>query len=244
MPSATNQATPSIPGVQPLEVVMLIYPGMTMLDVIGPQNVLGLAGRTHLIWKSLDPVVSDTGVSLNPSGTFATCPRDVDVLFVPGATNNNALMQDEETLAFLREFEASARYITSVCTGSLLLGAAGLLKGYSSTCHWAYMDILRDLGIEASNERVHRDRNRFSGGGVTAGIDFGLTLLSELRGEELARTIQLGLQYSPEPPFVSGLPHEAGPEITRNMLGLIHGVIEEGREIARNVSRRNGSQSG
>ena len=241
MPNTTSQKTPSMPGVPPLEVVMLIYPGMTMLDVIGPQNVLGLAGRTHLVWMSLDPVVSDTGVSLNPSATFATSPRDVDVLFVPGATNNNALMQDGETLAFLREFETSARYITSVCTGSLLLGAAGLLEGYSSTCHWAYMDILRDLGIEASDERVHRDRNRFSGGGVTAGIDFGLTLLSELRGEELARTIQLGLQYSPEPPFVSGVPHEAGPEITRNMMGLIHGVIEEGREIAQDVRRRNGS---
>lgn len=222
-------------GIKPLEVVMLIYPGMTLLDLAGPQCVLGLNGRTHLVWKTMEPVVSDTGVSVNPSATYETCPRDVDILFVTGAINNHWLMKDEETLAFLREVAQNARYVTSVCTGSLLLGAAGLLDGYQSTCHWAYMDILRDLGVDSSDDRVVRDRNRFSGGGVTAGIDFGLTLLAETRGEAVAKMVQLGIQYSPEPPFVSGLPHEAGPEVTAMMSGLLTDVIAEGREIARDV---------
>ena len=233
--SATPSPTPE--GPMPIETAMLVYPGMTMLDMAGPQCVLGLTGRTHLAWKTLEPVVSDTGVSVNPSVTFGDCPRDVDVLFVPGATDNHQLMQDEEALAFLRSFASSASFITSVCTGSLLLGAAGLLDGYASACHWAFMDVLRDLGIDARDDRVCRDRNRLSGGGVTAGIDFGLTLLAELRGEEVAKTIQLGMQYSPEPPFVAGVPAEAGAEITRNMQGIIGQVVENSRATARSMRR-------
>ncbi len=237
MPSSPTTPGASPPGPVPIETAILIYPGMTMLDVAGPQCVLGLTGRTHLAWKTLEPVVSDTGVSVNPSVTFEDCPRDVDVLFVPGATDNHQLMQDGETLAFLRSFASDTRYITSVCTGSLLLGAAGLLDGYASACHWAFMDVLRELGIDARDDRVCRDRNRLSGGGVTAGIDFGLTLLAELRGEELAKTIQLGMQYSPEPPFVAGVPAEAGPEITRNMQGIIGQVVEDSRAVAREMRR-------
>ncbi len=231
-------------GAKPLEIAMLIYPGMTLLDMAGPQCVLGLHGRTHLVWKTLEPVLSDASVSVNPNATFESCPRDVDVLFVPGAINNNLLMQDHETLGFLREVGERARYVTSVCTGSLLLGAAGLLDGYKSTCHWAYMDLLRELGVEASDDRVVRDRNRFSGGGVTAGIDFGLTLLAELRGEAFARMIQLGIQYTPEPPFAAGLPHEAGPEVTAAMMGLLKDVLAQGREIARDVGSSRVRNSG
>lgn len=224
--------------IAPLQIAMLIYPGMTMLDVAGPQCVLGLLGKTHLAWKSLEPVISDTGMSVNPNATFETCPREVDVLFVPGATNNNRLMEDDETLAFLGGFKDSARYITSVCTGSLLLAAAGLLDGYASACHWAYMDILRALGSEAREDRVVRDRNRLSGGGVTAGIDFGLTLLAELRGEELAKMIQLGIQYAPEPPFDAGLPHLAGPKVTGMMTELLGEIIPNGVAIARSLRSR------
>lgn len=219
----------------PLRVAMLIYPGMTALDVVGPQCVLGLVGETHLVWKTLDPVVSDTGISMNPNSTFATCPREVDVLFVPGATNNSWLMEDQETLRFLAEFKDSARYITSVCTGSIPLAAAGLLDGHQSACHWAYMDILRALGVDALEGRVVRDRNRFSGGGVTAGIDFGLSLLAELRGEDVARMIQLGIQYAPEPPFDAGLPHLAGPKVTAMMTGLLGSIIPDGIAIAQSV---------
>lgn len=219
----------------PFTVAILIYPNMTLIDFAGPQNVLGFTGRTHVVWKSLEPVVTDTGVSINPDTTFETCPRDVDVLFVPGAVDNVRFMQDEDVLAFLRELGASARYVTSVCTGSLLLGAAGLLDGYKAASHWAFLDVLRDLGVDASTARVTRDRNRFSGGGATAGIDFGLTLLTELQGEQVAKMVQLGIQYSPEPPFRSGHPDEASPEVLGMANGLLDPVVAEGHRIALEV---------
>lgn len=230
----TNPPAPQ-PAQTPLETAMLIYPGMTLLDMAAPQLILGLNGHTHLVWKRIEPVISDTGVSINPSVTYGDCRREVDVLFVPGATDNHWLMKDEETIEFLREVGRTARYITSVCTGSLLLGAAGLLDGRKSACHWAYVDILRDLGVEACDDRVVRDGRYLSGGGVTAGIDFGLSLLAELRGEAVAKMIQLGIQYSPEPPFVAGLPHEAGPDVTAMMKGLLADTVKAGRDIAREV---------
>jgi cyclohexyl-isocyanide hydratase len=198
---------------QPLSIGILIYPNVTQLDATGPAQVLArVPGSTlHMIWKTRDPVPTDAGFSIVPTTSFADCPQ-LDVICVPGGGGQVALMTDLETLDFLRRQAATARYVTSVCTGSLILGAAGLLKGYRSACHWAWRDMLKDFGAIPVGERVVRDRNRISGGGVTAGIDFGLTVAAELAGEEVAKSIQLVLEYDPQPPFDSGSPEKAGPE--------------------------------
>jgi cyclohexyl-isocyanide hydratase len=197
----------------PIAIGILIYPNLTQLDATGPAQVLArVPGATvHMIWKTRDPIPTDAGFSIVPNTTFADCPK-LDVLCVPGGGGQVALMTDPETLDFLRKQAATARYVTSVCTGSLVLGAAGLLKGYRSACHWAWREMLSDFGAIPVAERVVRDRNRISGGGVTAGIDFGLTVAAELAGEEIAKSIQLVLEYDPQPPFDSGSPEKAGPE--------------------------------
>ena len=160
-----------------------------------------------------------------PTTTFADCPK-LDVICVPGGGGQVALMTDEETLDFLRKQAATARYVTSVCTGSLVLGAAGLLKGYKSACHWAWRDMLPAFGAIPVAERVVRDRNRISGGGVTAGIDFGLTVAAELAGEEVAKSIQLVLEYDPQPPFDSGSPEKAGVERVKRIRERLSGMLE------------------
>jgi cyclohexyl-isocyanide hydratase len=197
----------------PVQIGILLFPNVTQLDATGPAQVLArVPGATlHMVWKTRDPVPTDAGFSIVPTTTFADCPQ-LDVVCVPGGGGQVDLMADAETLDFLRKQAAGARYVTSVCTGSLVLGAAGLLKGYKSACHWASRDLLKAFGAIPVAERVVRDRNRISGGGVTAGIDFGLTLAAELAGEEVARTIQLVLEYDPQPPFDSGSPEKAGPE--------------------------------
>ncbi len=217
----------------PIEIGMLLYPNMTLLDLAGPQAALGIHGRTHLFWKTLDPVLTDSGVTLMPTATFADAPAALDVLFVPGGAGTVDAMKDEAINAFLAERGRDARYITSVCTGSLLLGTAGLLDGYRAATHWAAYDILDALGIEAGHERVVVDRNRFTGGGVTAGIDFGLTLLAELRGEEVAKMTQLMLEYDPAPPFATGHPRNAGPELVAAVKAMVGDPMAEGIEIAR-----------
>ena len=179
----------------------------------------------HMIWKTRDPVPTDAGFSIVPTTTFADCPQ-LDVICVPGGGGQVALMTDPETLDFLRQQAATARYVTSVCTGSLVLGAAGLLKGYRSACHWAWRDMLSDFGAIPVAERVVRDRNRISGGGVTAGIDFGLTVAAELAGEEVAKSIQLVLEYDPQPPFDSGSPEKAGPERVKRLRERLKPVLE------------------
>jgi cyclohexyl-isocyanide hydratase len=198
---------------EPVQIGILLYPNVTQLDATGPAQVLcRVPGATlHMIWKTRDPVPTDAGFSIVPTTTFADCPQ-LDVICVPGGGGQVALMGDPETLDFLRKQAATARYVTSVCTGSLVLGAAGLLKGYKSACHWAWRDMLKDFGAIPVAERVVRDRNRISGGGVTAGIDFGLTVAAELAGEEVAKSIQLVLEYDPQPPFDSGSPEKAGVE--------------------------------
>jgi cyclohexyl-isocyanide hydratase len=202
----------------PLKVGMVLYPGLTLLDLVGPQTALAIQATTHLVWRTLEPVVSDSGVALVPTATFDTCPQDLDILFVPGGMGTAGAMENPELLTFLRERGATARYVTSVCSGALLLAAAGLLDGYRATTHWATLDFLRNLGVETVKARVVVDRNRFTGGGVTAGIDFGLTLLAHLRGEDTAKRIQLMMEYDPEPPFDAGSPEGAGPELTARVL--------------------------
>lgn len=218
----------------PLKAGMLIYPGFTLLDLARPQAVLGMQAETYLVWKTLDPVPSDSGLTLNPTHTFAQVPDHLDVLFVPGGFTTSTQMADDEVLDFLIEAGATVRYVTSVCSGALILGMAGLLDGYRAATHWAVYDVLKAMGIETSPDRVVIDRNRMTGGGVTAGIDFDLTLLAELRGEDVAKITQLMIEYNPKPPFNTGYPDAAGPE----MVAMVHAAmgdtpLKTGIEIAK-----------
>jgi cyclohexyl-isocyanide hydratase len=224
---------------QALHIGILIYPNVTQLDATGPAQVLArVPGATlHMIWKTRDPIPTDAGFSIVPNTTFADCPR-LDVICVPGGGGQVALMTDPETLDFLRRQAATARYVTSVCTGSLVLGAAGLLKGYRSACHWAWRDMLSDFGAIPVAERVVRDRNRISGGGVTAGIDFGLTVAAELAGEEVAKSIQLVLEYDPQPPFDSGSPEKAGPERVKRLRERLTATLETRRKANAEAAAR------
>lgn len=206
----------------------LLFPHVTQLDLTGPAQILGRVpgARVHLLWKSLDPVPTDVGFSINPTTTFEDCPQ-LDVLCVPGGFGIEALLDDAATLGFLRRQGEGARYVTSVCNGALVLGAAGLLRGYRSACHWLWRDYLPRYGAIPVAERIVRDRNRMSGGGVTAGIDFGLALAAELAGEETAKTLQLAFEYEPQPPFDCGSPERAGPERVARLRAL------QGERIAR-----------
>lgn len=218
----------------PLTFGMLLYPGFTLLDLAGPQTVLGMHGRTLLLWKNLEAVATDSGVSMNPTTTFGDCPGDLDVLFVPGGMGTVAAMKDPEVIEFLDRVGPTARYVTSVCTGSLLLAAAGLLKGYKSATHWAFYDALRASDATAVGERVVSDRNRCSGGGVTAGIDFALTLLAQLRDEPTAKLTQLLMEYDPQPPFDAGTPDTAGPQLTQ----IARSMMDELNQAAVAIAQR------
>jgi len=200
---------------------MLLFPKITQLDLTGPYEVLSRVpgAQLSLLWKSVDLVTSGTGLTMLPTMTFADAPQ-FDVLVVPGGAGVIPLLRDRETLDFLRRQAASARYVTAVCTGSLLLGAAGLLEGYAATTHWAYHELLAPCGATPVHERVVVDRNRITGGGVTAGIDFAFRLVAELCGDDVARGIQLGLEYDPEPPFRAGTPARAGEALTALVRGL------------------------
>jgi len=223
----------------PIAIGILIYPNLTQLDATGPAQVLArVPGATvHMIWKTRDPIPTDAGFSIVPNTTFADCPQ-LDLICVPGGGGQVALMTDPETLDFLRRQAATARYVTSVCTGSLVLGAAGLLKGYRSACHWAWRDMLADFGAIPVADRVVRDRNRISGGGVTAGIDFGLTVAAELAGEEVAKSIQLVLEYDPQPPFDSGSPEKAGPERVKRLRERLTPMLETRRKVNAEAAAR------
>jgi cyclohexyl-isocyanide hydratase len=208
---------------------MLLYPGLTQLDLTGPFEVLHRVpgARVHLVWKDTRPVVADSGLGLVPTTAFADCPP-LDVVFVPGGDGQRAVMADPIVLDFLRRHGARARYVTSVCTGALILGAAGLLDGYAATTHWAFVELLPRFGARPAPGRVVVDRDRITGGGVTAGIDFALRLAAELAGERAARAIQLGLEYDPAPPFASGHPSVAEPalvaELRQRFAALIPGA--------------------
>ncbi|OJB37262.1 dimethylglycine dehydrogenase [Burkholderia ubonensis] len=193
-----------------LHIGFLVFPGVQQLDLTGPHDVLASLPDTaaHLVWKTREPVASSSGLALTPGHTFADCPP-LDVICIPGGTGITNLLSDRETIDFVRERSAAARYVTSVCTGALLLGAAGLLCGRRATTHWAFHALLEPLGAVPVRERVVRDGNLFTGGGVTAGIDFALTIAAELAGDEEAQAIQLELEYAPAPPFDAGSPDTA-----------------------------------
>lgn len=202
----------------PLQIGLMVFPRVTQLDMTGPLQVFSSVPGTevHLVWKTMAPVPSDSVLMMTPTVTFDDCPQ-LDVICVPGGYGTDDLLDDEEVLGFLRRQAANATYVTSVCTGSLVLGAAGLLKGYRATTHWSALEALPLFGAEMSRERVCVDRNRFTGGGVTAGIDFALTLVSKLIDRATAEAVQLRLEYNPAPPFNAGSPDTAPPEVLAAM---------------------------
>ncbi len=203
-----------------LQIGFLIYPGVVQLDVMGASQVLSFPPniQIHLIWKDQSPIISNEGLLLTPTVTLSDCPS-LDVICVPGGGMGQLeMMQDEAILDFLKQQSSNAQYVTSVCTGSMILAAAGLLQGYQATCHWAFREQLRMLGVEVVPERVVIDRNRITGAGVTSGIDFGLTLLSLLCGEPIAKSTQLMMEYDPKPPFNAGTPETAGQEIVQSLI--------------------------
>ena len=197
-----------------LHIGILVFPSVQQLDLTGPYEVFASIpdAKVHLIWKDRAPVTAATGLVLTPTMTFAECPA-LDVLCVPGGGGINALLKDAEVLDFLRVQGARARYVSSVCTGALVLGAAGLLNGRRATTHWNSHDFLARFGAIPTHGRVVRDGNLFTAGGVTAGIDFGLTMVAELLGEAQAQAIQLQHEYAPDPPFRSGTPETAPPAV-------------------------------
>jgi cyclohexyl-isocyanide hydratase len=193
----------------------VIFPELTQLDFTGPQQVLARLPQSamHIIAKSAAPVPSDSGLSLVPTHTFENCPQ-LDLICIPGgSTGVVRAMGDRDTIEFVQRQSRKAKYVTSVCTGAFILGAAGLLKGRRATTHWAFTELLPLLGATHAKGRVVKDGNVITAGGVTSGIDFGLRVVAEIAGEEVAQAIQLGLEYDPDPPFDAGHPDRASDAV-------------------------------
>ncbi len=222
-----------------MQIGLLLFPNLTQLDLAGPFEVFARTpGATvHVIWKSADPVRTDRGLVLMPTTTFAACPQ-LDVICVPGGPGQIDLMDDDETLDWLRRQAKGARWVTSVCTGSLVLAAAGLLDGYQAACHWASRDQLALLGAIPVDARVVIDRNRVSGGGVTAGIDYALSLVATMLGEDAAKEIQLGIEYDPAPPFNAGSPHSADAALVARTRGKMAPMLARRREATDRAAAR------
>ena len=218
---------------------LLLFPALTQLDLTGPFEVFARAPDTkvHLIWKNLELVVSDRGMAIQPTTTFDACPA-LDIICIPGGPGQINLMEDEEVLSFIRAKSKQAKLVTSVCTGSLVLGAAGLLEGYKATTHWASLDQLALLGAEPVNERVVRDRNRITGAGVTSGIDFALSVVSEMFGPDIAQNIQLHMEYDPAPPFDCGSPRSASEEQLKKAQQQVAPFIEKRRQATLKAAAR------
>jgi cyclohexyl-isocyanide hydratase len=214
----------------------LIYPGFTALDMVGPHYMLGslLGAKTFIVARHKNVVVSDTGLSFVPAVTFDECPPSLDILFVPGGSQGTIdAMRDQATIDFLKSRGRSSKYVTSVCTGSLLLAAAGLLQGYRATSHWVAVDSLAEFGAIPVKDRVVIDRNRITGGGVTAGIDFGLTLLAKLRDDRYAQAVQLLAEYDPDPPFDAGSPDKAPQDLVKLVSGMFPSFLSDVSSIAK-----------
>src|SRR5437762_5195965 len=202
----------------PFHIGLLLFPDITQLDLTGPYEVFIKFpdAKVHLVWKSRAPVTAGGGMQIVPTVTFAECPQ-LDLICVPGGAGMNALLNDAETIRFIRAQAKGARYVTAVCTGALVLGAAGLLKGKRAATHWMSREMLSAFGATPVAERVVVDGNVITGGGVTAGIDFALTVAAEAFGAELAQAIQLGIEYDPHPPFDTGAPERAPPALVEKV---------------------------
>lgn len=222
-------------------IAFLLFPQVTQLDLTGPAQVLSRLGdaRLDLVAKTLEPVPTDAGFSILPTATFADVPA-ADILCVPGGLGTHDVIADDETMAWVTRVGEGATWVTSVCTGSLVLGAAGLLDGYKAGCHWAQRHMLPLFGAEPVAERVVVDRNRVTGGGVTAGIDFGLTLISLIRGQSHAELVQLSVEYDPAPPLDAGSPDRASAGVLERYAAMIERVAPDRDERLRELARRRG----
>jgi cyclohexyl-isocyanide hydratase len=220
-----------------ISIGMVLFPNLTQLDFTGPYEVFAKLPNTrlYLLAETLEPVRSERGLTFLPDTTFAQAPL-LDVLFVPGGPGINPQMEDTTLVRFLRTQGEQARYVTSVCTGSLLLAAAGLLQGYRATTHWLSLDLLGMLGVEPVAQRVVIDRNRITGGGVTSGIDFGLVIAAELFGETVAQAVQLGIEYNPQPPFQSGSPKTAPADVVARVTAASQNNQDMRRQIVQRVA--------
>lgn len=207
-----------------LDVAFVLFPNVTQLDLTGPVQVLSRLGNAsvHLVAGSTDPVMTDAGFSINPTCTYKDCPNP-HIVCVPGGAGADHAMLDNELIEWLRQVAARADWVTSVCTGSLVLGAAGLLRGKKATSHWLSRPMLADFGAIPIAERVVVDGKFVTGGGVTAGIDFALSLTAMIRGEEHAKLVQLSLEYDPQPPFRCGSPEDADQVIVDRIRELTKG---------------------
>ncbi|HEY4307498.1 MAG TPA: DJ-1/PfpI family protein [Gemmatimonadaceae bacterium] len=224
---------------EPLLVGILLFEGVTQLDLTGPYEVLARMPNTRvqLVAATRDPVRTEFGLTITPDARFDDVER-LDVLVVPGGWGVDAQLENERTLEFLRRVGESARYVTSVCSGALLLGSAGLLRGYRATTHWLSLSLLARFGAEPIDQRVVRDRNRITGGGVTAGIDFALVVAAELFGPLVAQSIQLAIEYRPAPPFASGGPDTAPAEVRERVSAASAASIARRTEIIERIAGR------
>jgi cyclohexyl-isocyanide hydratase len=225
--------------IEPLSIGMALFPNLTQLDLTAPYEVFSRIpnAKIHLLAATLGPVRSEQGLTIIPDTRFDAAPS-LDILFVPGGPGINDMLEDTPFLSFLQEQGRQAKYVTSVCTGSLLLAAAGLLQGYRATTHWLSLDLLPLLGVQPVAERVVIDRNRITGGGITAGIDFGLVVAAEVCGAPAAQAIQLMLEYNPAPPFNSGSPTTADPALVASVAHARKAMQQTRREIVRRAAAR------
>jgi cyclohexyl-isocyanide hydratase len=217
----------------------VIFPEVTQLDFTGPYEVLQRlpGGRCLTVAAAREPVAAQGGLRFVPDESFATAPR-VDVLVVPGGFGVDAAMEDPATLEFVRRAASEARVVASVCTGALVLGAAGLLRGKLATTHWAYRELLPLFGATPVDERVVRDGALITGGGVTAGIDFGLTLLAELTDPTLAQSVQLAMEYDPKPPFDAGRRDRVDAEVGARVDARFTPRVAECRSVCERAAAR------
>ncbi|MEO0398134.1 MAG: DJ-1/PfpI family protein [Pseudomonadota bacterium] len=224
------------------QIAMLVYPKMTMLDLVGPQYFFAsmMGAKVHLVSKdtSLAPIMGDTGFAILPTISMADCPKELDILFAPGGTGGTiAAMLDNETMDFMADRGARAKHVTSVCTGSLILGQAGLLKGKRATSHWSARHLLSEFDATPVNERVVTDGKVVTGAGVSAGLDFALALLAQIRGKAYAKAIQLQAEYAPDPLFNAGTPETSDPALATPMHDMFATAIFKMKEAAKQKRR-------
>lgn len=228
-----------------MHIAFLLFPNVTQLDLTGPAQFLSRLpdAKVDLVWDSREPVPTDAGFSILPTATFAEVPQ-ADLLCVPGGIGVAKVIGHAPALNWVRQVGSSAEWVTSVCTGALILGAAGLLKGYKATTHWAWHDLLGLFGAEPVQARHVIDRNRATGGGVTAGIDFALALMAEIAGEDHARAVQLALEYDPAPPFDGGSPDKAGAALVDVYTARANRLAPDRREELIAAAHRLGFSAG
>jgi cyclohexyl-isocyanide hydratase len=218
------------------QIAMLLYPGFTALDLVGPHYMLAslMGAKVHLVAKTLKPVHSDNGITVVPTMTLAQAPKDLDILFAPGGSQGTLnAMKDPALVKWIADRGSRAKLVASVCTGSMLLGQAGLLRGKRATSHWATRALLSEFGATAVDERVVWDGKLVTGAGVSAGLDLGLSIVAKLRDDTYGQSVQLLAEYAPKPPFNAGTPALAPKEVHQMMSSMFDGLIEQMRVTSR-----------